>query len=154
MKYYSNLDNDSFNPLYGEEKKFGRRLIGCDGEKAYNVFKCGTKIPYQDYTAANVDDWLKKGYIVPASDKLIKEFGLTKTGFYIANSGKPFSIKVDFEKFSRYIWELKENGDWEPAMIEGPDYDVYYKAGSARAIRFDKKVADGDWIKVEVEEIK
>ena len=139
MKYYSNPQGRAFGQMY-EHREWGKRLIGFDGKTTYNVFANGKIEPISYDGVYQFNCWINSRDIIPASDELLKEFGLTKTGFYIAKSRKPFSVKANHEEFSRYVWELKENGDWEPAMIEGPDYDVYYKAGSARAIRFDKKV--------------
>ena len=149
MKYYCNPNGGTFAAMY-EKNELGRRLIGFDGQKPYHVFKCGEIIPYDGEDATSFNNWLINRYIMPASDKLLKEFGLIKNSFYIAKSGKPFSAKVGGE-FSKYVWEKKENGDWEPAMIEGQDYNAYYDAGTQRARVFDEKVESGLWIKAEVE---
>lgn len=146
MKYYC----DPSGNLFFGYSNIGY-LLGFDGEKVYQIYKDGSKKLHTNNAKEVFYDWQKKGYIKDVIDKWIKEFGLIKNTFYIPKSGKPFSVKVGGE-FSKYVWEKKENGDWEPAMIEGADYDVIYEANSERAQTFDKKVESGLWIKAEVEE--
>lgn len=150
MKYYCNPYGETFSVMYGKEK-LGKRLVGFDGKKIYNIFEGGqsTEI-HSSNPNVTVNGWLKNKDVIPAPDHLLKQFGLIKNTFYIAKSGKPFSVKVGGE-FSKYVWEKKENGDWEPAMIEGADYNAYYDAGTQRARVFDEKVENGLWIKAEVE---
>lgn len=141
IKYYTNKS--------GRPYKMGDLyyIVAFQGRKSWRVYNNKTVSTACVHSLR--DQNLRIGEYKLASAEILKEFGIEnfiEDGYYGDSNFKSFKCGE-----SEFVL-LRTDGNWETAMVSGPDFDVPDALkGSEMANEYDKDVISGNFKKVEIE---
>ena len=146
--YYKKGRNCSFLDIITGE----RYLIAYNDESGFtwSVYKNKKTSARQNTFIAKC---IKEGDYALVDEKTLIDFGIfgVKDGFYGDSQHKPFVISNFSWEDSVFVLERKD-GNWETAMISGPDFsEPDAKKGSKAADEYDNNVLNRNFKQVEIQ---